>query len=469
MPTMEFEMNNLRYQRSVMISMSTAAFLVAFVASSLNLAIPKIVAEFSLSTFSLSLVMCAYLLSTSIFQMPAARLADLVGRKKVFITGIFVFGAFSFLCTLATSGGLLMVMRFCMGIGSAMMFGTNMAILTAVFPPEKRGMAIGINTAVVYFSLAIGPFAGGSIAHYWDWRGIFYFCAILALAAGASAIVAIKQEWTEAKGEPFDFIGSAMYSLSLSGVIYGFTTLPSVAGCICLALGLAGMAVFVRYERHCRYPILKINLFFNNPGFALSSLAAMINYAATFAVSFLISLYLQYIKGMDAQQAGLLLVVQPVFQCALSVLVARLMHWIKPVWLASLGMAMVTLGIFGLCFLEETTSLAYLAVVLALLGIGFGIFSSPNSTIIMTSVGKQDYSTASATTGTVRMVGQALSIAIGAMTIYSQLGDIPIENAPLAGLLSGVNIAFSVFVCLCLVGIYASFARFKRIEPKPGR
>lgn len=453
--------NSISQQNKALLVLCMSAFLVPFMGSALNLALPEISNRFSMKAVTLTWMATAYLISTAVFQIPFARMADLIGRKKVFILGVFFFSVCTILSGLSPSGDLLILLRFLSGIGSAMMFGTNIAILTAIFPPEKRGKALGINTAVVYSSLAAGPFLGGILTHYFGWQSIFYVCGSVGLLVVILSHFFLKQEWVESKGEKFDYRGSIIYGIGLLGLIYGFTELPHIYGFIWLFVGILSFVFFVIYEKKCLFPVFNVRLFSDNRVFALSSLAALINYASTSAVAFMLSLYLQYVKGFDARHAGLILISQACIQSVFSLLSGRLSDRILPSRLATTGMLIVVAGLFGMTFITSETPVYQLIVLLLLLGVGFGIFSSPNTNVIMSSVDKKYYGQASATTGTMRLTGQAFSMGIAGMAISLQVGNREIKPEVYPQFLQSMHITFIVFLCLCLIGVYASAQRIK--------
>lgn len=437
----------------------TAAFLFPFMGSSLNLALPQISEAFGMKAVTLTWMATSYLIATAIFQVPFARMADIVGRRKVFLWGVFAFSILTGLCGLATSGAMLIALRFLSGVAAAMISGTNIAILTSLFPLEKRANALGINTAVVYAALAAGPFLGGLITYYFGWRGIFFVPAALGIAALALAGLFLKREWIESRGEKFDMAGAALYAAGLAGLIYGFSSLPSAQGMACLALGVVSFAAFVVYERSREFPVFNVRLFSGNRVFALSSLASLINYAATAAIAFMLSLYLQYVRGYDAHHAGLILITQACVQSVFSLVAGNLSALIAPSRLATAGMAIIVASLAGLVFIAADTPIWMLIVILLMLGVGFGIFSSPNTNVIMGSVEKKYYTQASAVTGTMRMTGQAISMGIAGMTISFYVGNrtmVP-ELYPL--FLRSMKLTFLIFMLLCMVGVYASSVR----------
>ena len=447
---------------SVLFVICSAAFLVPFMGSAINLALPQISQELSLKAVSLSWIATSYLISTAIFQVPFARLADLVGRKKIFIAGIGLFSISTFLCGLAKTEAPLIIFRFLSGLGSAMMFGTNIAILTSVFPQNMRGKVLGINTSVVYFALASGPFLGGLITHYLGWHSLFFVCAILSFAVAICACLFLKGEWIEAKGEKFDYLGAIIYAIGLFGLIFGFSKLPHTMSCIWLAIGVIAFVVFILYEKRCKYPIFNVNIFLGNKIFSLSTFSALINYAATSAVAFMMSLYLQYIRGFDAQHAGFILIVQACIQSVVSLYAGRLSDKVSPAILATTGMGIIVLGLGGLITLSESTPLSFIIFLLILLGLGFGLFSSPNTNVIMSSVDKKYYGQASATTGTMRLTGQAFSMGIAMMAISLYVGNRVIVPELHTEFMKSLHITFGICAVLCIIGTYASSFRLKR-------
>ena len=443
----------------ILIVLCMASFLVPFMGSAITLTLPEISKAFSLKAVTLTWISTSYLISSAIFQIPFARLADLIGRKKVFEWGIFIYFLATFLSGFAPTGFIMIVLRVIAGLGSAMIFGTNMAILTSCFSPEKRGKALGINTAVVYLSLAAGPFLGGLMTHYWGWQSLFFVCGAIGLVIVVLSRLFLKMEWVESKGEKFDYIGSCIYALGLFSLIYGFTELPKMTGFFWLFTGIISFSFFVFFEKKHTSPVFNFRLFKGNRVFIFSSLASLINYASTAAVTFMLSLYLQYIKGFDARHAGFILISQACIQSVFSLVSGRLSNRFLPSYLATLGMVFIFTGLLGLCFMTAATPIYVLIIILLILGIGFGIFASPNTNVIMSSVDKKLYGQASATTGTVRLTGQAFSMGIAGMAIALQVGNRPIEPSIYPQFLQSMHITFMVFALLSLVGIYASWKR----------
>ena len=447
------------YRYSVLAVVCLSAALVPFTSSSINLALPQISAEFNMNAVALGWIVTAFLLASAIFQIPFSRVGDMFGRKKVLTAGVILFSLASVACALSPAGNLLIAARFVQGIACAMLFGVSMAIVTSVFPASERGKALGINTAVIYFAIASGPFFGGMLTHYWGWRSIFAVTACLGLLALAGIFTVLKGEWVDARGERYDWPGTLIYAAGLSAIIYGCSVLPSVLGFSLIATGILSFTVFVYYEKKQSAPVFNMNMFLSNRVFRMSSFATLINYAATFAIGFMLSLYLQYIKGFDAQKAGMVLIIQPVVQTIISPLAGKWSDRASAGNIATLGMAIIVVCLLSMLFLTPDTSLLMLVTILAVLGTGFALFSSPNVNVIMGSVEKRYLGMASATTGTMRLTGQSISMGITMMMIAVFVGktQITIENHAL--FMKCLHHTFGIFVALCVLGVYLSMVR----------
>ncbi len=443
----------------VLLIATLSAFLTPFMGSAVNIALPSIGEDFHLEALLLSWVATAYLLAAAIFLVPFGRAADIHGRKRVFLYGMTVFTVFSLLCGVSTSGWLLVGMRFAQGLGAAMIFGTGVALLTSVFPPGERGRALGINVAAVYVGLSVGPFVGGVLTEQLGWRSVFLMNVPLGLLIIGVTLWRLRGEWAEARGERFDTVGTVIYSLTITSVMLGFSLLPRVLGGALLGAGMLGLLWFVRWESTVDSPVLRMDLFRRNRVFAYSNLAALINYSATFAVAFLLSLYLQLVKDLDAHVAGMVLLVQPIVQAFFSPLAGWLSDRVEPRVVASSGMAVIFVGLVLFVLIIDGTELVYIFGGLYVLGLGFALFSSPNTNAVMSSVDRSFYGVASGTVATMRVVGQVLSMGVAMLLFAVFIGDHEITAEYHGAFVDSVRVAFVIFAALCFLGIFASLAR----------
>ena len=445
----------------VLLVVTMAAFLFPFMGSSVFIALPSIGKELSLDAVMLGWVATAYLLSSAALLVPFGRIADIHGRKRIFTCGIVIFTVFSFFSGIASSAAMLICFRALQGIGASMIAGTGVAMLTSVYPAEERGKALGINVAATYTGLSLGPVLGGVLTQHFGWRSVFLINVPLGLIVIGVILWKLKGEWAGARGEKFDFAGSVIYSLALVTLVYGFTLLPAMSGVWLIVVGVAGLAAFTRWEMKAISPVLDIDLFRNNRVFTFSNLAALINYSATFAVAFLLSLYLQYIKGLNPQSAGLILVAMPAIQAIFSPLAGRLSDRIEPRVIASTGMALTTVGLVLFIFLNNETPLEFIIGTLLLIGFCFALFSSPNTNAVMSAAPQRAYGVASATVATMRQIGMLFSMAVAMLMFALYIGRVQITPEYYPLFLASMKTSFIIFAILCFGGIFASLARGK--------
>jgi len=446
-------------KRAVLIAACLASFLTPFMGSSINIALPSIGEEFALDAILLNWVSTSYLLASAMFLLPMGKIADIYGRKRVFLAGIFIFTVSSLMAALSLNAGFLITLRILQGLGSSMVFTTGVAILTSVFLPGERGKVLGISVATVYLGLSMGPFIGGILTEHLGWRSIFLAVVPIGLLGLYLTAARIKGEWAEAGGERVDIAGCALYAATLLLTMYGLSRLPSAYGICLITLGIVGLGCFISWETRVQNPVLDISLFKGDKTFAFSNLAALIHYSATFALVFTLSLYLQYIKGLSAQHAGLILVAQPLVMALFSPMAGMASDRIEPRMVASLGMLITAVGLFFLVFLDRSTAIIYILTSLIIIGFGFALFSSPNTNAIMSSVRKNYYGVASGFVATMRLVGQMMSMGVVMMLFALYIGDEQINPGNYDVFLQSIKTAFIIFTVLCVLGIFASLAR----------
>ncbi len=454
-------MHDITIKRSTLLIATLSSFLTPFMVSSINIALPAIGREFAMSAVLMSWVPTSYILAAAMFLVPFGRLADIHGRKRIFSAGMWIFTISSLMLAFSVSAEMLILFRVLQGFGSAMIFGTGMAILTSVYPASERGRVLGINVAAVYLGLSVGPVFGGFLTQQFGWRSIFLVNVPIGIMVIYLVASRLKMEWAEARGEKFDSMGAVLYACTLVLVMYGLSRLPSLTGAWFILAGLVGIILFVVRETKTASPLLNMNLLFHNPTFAFSNLAALINYSATFAVTFLMSLYLQYLKGFTPQEAGMVLIAQPVVMAFFSPVAGRLSDKIEPRVVASIGMGCTAAGLFLFSFINQVMHVGLIIAGLMLLGFGFALFSSPNTNAVMSSIEKRDFGVGSAMLGTMRLTGQMLSMGIAMLLFALQIGSARITPEYYPLFLKSVRTAFIIFAALCIMGILASLARGK--------
>jgi EmrB/QacA subfamily drug resistance transporter len=430
-----------------------------FLISSVNVALPTIENALSLSSLSMTWIVNAYLLASAVFLLPAGKIADSWGQVRTYRTGILIFSITTLLCALSTNGMLLVVSRIFQGIGAAMTITTGAAILVGFFPPNLRGRVLGINVAAVYLGLATGPFIGGFLTQSIGWQSIFFVSAFLGAVSTFLAFKWLTNQVKTASKEQFDILGFVLYALFLITFTYGATFYQKSHSWAIMVISIVVLPIFLYTQAHRQNPLLDIRFFMRNKLFAYSNLATLINYSATFAVVFLLSLYLQKIKHFTPATTGTILVIQPLIQVLISPFAGTLSDKHGARWLASGGMMLNAVGLFAFSALNQSTALPFIIVLLIIMGVGFGLFSSPNINTIMGSVAPNQLGFASGISSTMRVIGQVLS-----MTITTLLFSVFFENLPLSEVTSESFImaykwAFYILGTICTLGIFFSIQR----------
>ncbi|MDA3911806.1 MAG: MFS transporter [Bacteroidales bacterium] len=451
-----------RKQLSILGIVAITAFMGTFLISSVNIALPAIEKSFGLNAIALSWVITAFLLAMAIFLLPVGRLGDLTGIRRMFKIGVIIFTAASIACGLAPNGTWLIIFRLFQGIGAALTSTTGPAILVSAFPPKFRGRVLGMSVAAVYLGLAFGPFAGGIITQYLGWRAIFFIASGLGIITILIAFRFLgKDTIPEIKGRKINLTGSVFYMFGLIALVYGSSKIPETFGWLLMVAGIIFMTIFWQVERKSKLPVIETKLFTKNRLFAFSNLAALINYSATFAIVFLLSLYLQKIQGLSPRDAGIILVAQPAIMAIFSPIFGSMSDKIQPRILATAGMSICTIGLVFFAFLSATSPIWLIIILLIWMGFGFALFSSPNMNTIMSSVDKTQYGLASGSASTMRVLGQIVSMTVVTFSFAIIIGNQTIERVSDPDFLSAMQWGFISFASISIFGIYFSYNRGK--------
>lgn len=441
------------------------SFLTTFMGSALNLSIPNLEADFQVGATLIGWVVTTYTLTVAAFSVPFGKLADAIGRRRILLTGITCFTVFSLGCAFAANIWLLLGLRVMQAISSSMIFATNNPILISAYPPDERGKVLGLSTAAVYVGLSAGPVIGGFLNHHFDWHSIFLLTTavgIVALVLSVKGIPAGVDEEVGDSGAKADLAGNLLYIAAIVIILYGLTNLTTMSyGWTILLAGLGVGAAFVMVEQKTENPMIRISMFTEDKAFAFSNIAALLNYGATFAISYLMSIYLQVVMGYTSQAAGLILITQPAVQALLSPMMGRLSDRIPPYKLATAGMGFCVAGLTLFFLVETDTSLTYILAALVLSGFGFALFSSPNTNAVMSCVEKKDYSIANSILSTMRTFGQSSSMAVVTIVVGMTMGNRALSDAGTADLVHTMHIIFGIFIVLCLIGVALSMQRRK--------
>jgi MFS family permease len=439
-------------KRNILMISAGGSFLAPFMVSALIVAIPTIGIEFSMDAVAMSWLATVFFLAASMFLIPFGRLADIFGVKKIFSIGIVIYFVSASLAALAPSAPVLIAARFLTGVGAAMIFGTSLALLSLSLSESERGEALGINIASNLTGFALGFFLGGLLTFYASWR--FIFVLTLPISALVMTLIRLRLpgECAFSKGQKFDVIGSAMIVALLFLVILGLSELPSISGG---ALILCGIAVFLLYSWHQSRnssPVIDLALF-RNRCFSFSNAAILIYTTSNLAVIFLFSFYLQYIRGFDSNQSGLILMASTLIMAMLVIYAGRLSDRMNLYRLASIGVIVSLAGLLPMIFISPDTPLSLAFLELTLVSAGAALFYPPMVKIILGSIHRDKYGVGSSLAETMRLVGNAASMALVTVGFTFYLGGSVIlpENYP--AFLQSMRLILAAFSVLCMASL----------------
>lgn len=436
------------------------SFFTVFAVNAVNIVIPSIAAEFHMSNIVQNWVTIIFLLVVAVLSVPAGQISGKFGLKKVTNFNIILFIIISIVNVIVTSSEQFLACRFILGISLAFINVTSMAMIVNVFPPEERGKALGINITGVYLGLSLSPVIGGILNFNLGWRSVVLFGVPFLFVILALLLTRIDEEWSSFENIPLDLKGSLAYGVGIVLFMYGFTVLNTQLGIILTILGVIILVIFALIELRQDYPVFDIK-FFKNHKFLSANFASLCAYLATYAVTTILNYHLQYIKGFDSQTAGIILLVAPLCQVVLAPIAGRLSDRFVPQILAAIGMGLGTISLFLFSSLDSATSIEFLILSMIIYGVGFGLFSPPNTNVIMGSVPPKDTSVASAAVATMRTVGQAMSMGILTLVFAFVMGDVPIIEQYYPMLVQSCQLTCIICVILCIASVFASFVGIK--------
>ncbi|MCL1983259.1 MAG: MFS transporter [Clostridiales bacterium] len=447
-------------QKSTIVVVIITAFAATFTGSALNLSIPAMGRDFNVSASMIGWVVTSYMLTVAALSVPFGRLADVTRKKKVFLPGLLIFSVSSLSSAFMWDFTGMIVLRALQGVGGAMIFCTNTAILISAFPGSERGKVLGYSVASTYIGLSAGPVVGGLMNHYFGWRSIFLLTFVISGMVFYTALRKLPEGGASEHELSFDILGNLLYITMIVALMYGFSAISTSRASVALiAAGALLVVAFVWHELKTEYPIIQIRSFTGNVAYAFSNIAALLNYGSTFAIGYLLSIYLQVVLGYSSQAAGLVLITQPAVMALLSPYAGNLSDRVSPFLLASAGMGCCAVGIVFFIFISTSYPLWLIILALVITGIGFALFSSPNTNAVMACVEAKDYGVASSILATMRSLGHTSSMAIVTLVVGMYMGNSALASAAPEVLIKMMHTSFKIFAVICLIGIFFSAKR----------
>ena len=452
---------DLSDQRAALIVAIVTNFVMPFSGTSLVVAIPSIGVEFRSDPAMLGWIMSAFILSATVLAIPFGKVGDIWGRRKLLFAGIAIFSIGAFAVVVAPTFEFIIMCRVLQGIGAAMLNASNLAILIDIYPNEKRGKALGMAVSSSYLGMSAGPFFGGLITSYFEWRIIVVLIGLIAAFAFAVAIFRLPKQagliLDEDRDKKVNLVSILLYMFSIMTLMYGFTTFgQNVASYVFLAVGLILVLVFVWRESRVKNPIIEVRLWKNNANYIFLNFAALLSYSSTYAVGYLLSIYLQMVKGYSPDITGIILIISALTQALFSPFAGKLSDKKSPYKISTIGMVICVAALISFSFIGESTSLVQIIIGLVVVGLGVALFTSPNTNAILSTVESGDYGMASSILSTMRNIGQMSCMAIASIVFFVSFGKTPIDEVSTSGMSDSIKILFVIFVVLCVLGTFFS-------------
>jgi EmrB/QacA subfamily drug resistance transporter len=427
--------------------------------ASVNIAIPDLAADLQANAKSVSWLPTLFILSSVIFMLPAGKLADNYGRKRIYAYGLGLNAFASFMCGIGTSIEWVLFWRFAQGGAAAMIFGTGVAIITSVTPPHKRGAALGIATACIYIGLTVAPAVGGWLAELWGWRSVFLFQVPIVIALLLLIKIRLLGEWKNDDKSKYDWWGTVIFAVFASALVYGLSVLPSILGALMLGLSAVSLVLFIVHQSRSRRPLIRVQMFAESRVFSMSLTTSLLMYASNFPLVFLMSLYLQYVQGFSPSQAGQIILVQALAMAIMAPFSGKLADRFEPRLIATLGCAIVACGLLVLSLMNTQSSATYIASSLLLIGLGFGLFSTPNNNAIMGAAHRDELGVASASMSLSRTIGNLVGMSLVNLVVHFYLGDAQFSPEQNPALILTVELALNMSLTFVVVACVTSWFR----------
>ena len=447
-------------EASVVIVSFLTSFFAVFLAAGIVIGVPSIASEFGMNNVVQNWIITIALLVVAVFTLPAGQVSGKFGVKKSLIAGVLVFLFASIGACLSFSAESFLFFRVIQGIGGAFLNVAAMAMVVQAINPEKRGQALGFTVTGVYLAGSLSPVICGFLVYNFGWRSMFYFVIPFLVLCIIIMIWKIPGDWKTYENDKIDSAGYLIYGLGILLFIYGFTSLMNTAGMICVVLGFILLIVFRYYETRISTPAFNMRLF-KNMKFTSSNVAALCSYLAIAAITTILNYHFQYVRGWNAQISGLILIITPIIMAFMAPTSGRLSDRIHPQKLAAIGMSIATVTLVILIFLDANTPLYLIIIAMILQGIGMGMFTSPNTNAIMSSVPPNETPNASAAQSAMRTIGQTMSLGLLTLVFAWIMGNLELSSQYAGMIVQSSQIVCIICTAICVVAIFASLVGIK--------
>ncbi|MEE0901823.1 MAG: MFS transporter [Methanobrevibacter sp.] len=431
------------------------SFFAVFLSAGIVLGVPAIASEFGMNNVLQNWIITLNALVIAIFTLPAGQISGKYGVKKSLIIGVAIYLIASIGACLSFSAESFLMFRVFQGIGIAFSNVSAMAMVVQAVKPQNRGKALGFTVTGVYLAGSLSPVFCGFLVHNFGWRAMFYFTIPFLALCIALMILKIPKEWKTYEGNKIDTLGYLIYGIGITLFIYGFTNLMNSFGAMSVILGVILLLIFGFYELKIESPAFNMNLF-KNMKFTSSNIAALCSYLAIASITTILNYHFQYVRGWDAQISGMILIITPIIMALIAPNSGKLSDKIHPQKLAGIGMSIATITLVILIFLDASTPLYLIVIAMILQGIGMGLFTTPNTNAIMSSVPPNETPNASAAQSAMRTLGQTVSMGLLTLVFAWIMGSLKLSSEYANLIVQSSQIICLICTILCIIAVFAS-------------
>ncbi|WP_405274765.1 MFS transporter [Methanobrevibacter sp.] len=436
------------------------SFFAVFLSAGIVLGVPAIASEFGMNNIFQNWIITLNALVIAIFTLPAGQISGKYGVKKSLIIGVTIYLLSSIGACMSFSTESFLIFRVFQGIGIAFSNVSAMAMVVQAVKPQNRGKALGFTVTGVYLAGSLSPVFCGFLVHNFGWRTMFYFVIPFLMLCIVLMIFKIPQEWKTYEGSRIDSLGYLIYGIGITLFIYGFTNLMNSFGAISIFIGSILLIVFGYYELRIDSPAFNMNLF-KNMKFTSSNVAALCSYLAIASITTILNYHFQYVRGWNAQMSGLILIITPIIMALIAPNSGKLSDKIHPQKLAAIGMSIATITLMILIFLDVNTPLYLIVIAMILQGIGMGLFTTPNTNAIMSSVPPNETPNASAAQSAMRTMGQTISMGLLTLVFAWIMGNLKLSSEYAGLIVQSSQLVCIICTIICIIAIFASLVGIK--------
>lgn len=449
---------------SVIIVTSIATFFVAYISSAISIVLPTLAKYFSINDILENWISLIYLLIIAIFALPCGALSKKYGLVKIFLTGLLIFLAGSILAGFSTTDYFILFSRAIEALGASFLYVAGTAMIVKATSKKLRGTALGINLASFYLGLTLAPFLGGFLATNYNWQAIFFIQVPFLIIAILIVLFKIKKNWVLDKDFIINKTCLFLNSTAILLLMLGFLNLTNCWGIVLIVVGAILGILYLKFSSDEKNPLFKLDAY-KNINFLTSNIASLTSYIGIYVLTYILNYHFQYVNGFSAEMSGLYLVIAPLVMTITAVISGRISDKKNPQLITVIGMVFVTLSIFMIALINKSTTLEFIIIAMIVYGVGYGLFASPNTKVMMSSLPIKYNEFSSTAVASTKYIGKTISLAILTLIFAVFMGTASINPSDYTKLIISSQITCYLGVIFAVIALAATIIGYKSKTP----